>query len=789
MRKIRELFTEDWKFHLGNYNVLHPIKSGMTGGLTSSSEVEEGEWLKIAYFDECEIETPQPSEWKSVSIPHDWCVEGQYRNDEGKVKHHKSHGYLDGGIGFYRKTFRISDKWKGKSVGLEFEGVFRNCTIWVNGFEVKKNESGYTGFWCELTDILRYGEEGTNVILIRVDAREYEGWWYEGAGIYRKIWLEVKERVHFLRNGIYVATTNAEAESADVKMELKICNDTNKKQECGVSCRLIDAENQVLDIFTTEILVDSNSVADSVLGSTLKMPKFWSPEHPYLYRLEAEIIWNSEKIECETVEFGVKTVAFDAEKGFLLNGKPYLLKGTCNHQDFAGVGTALPDSIIEYKLKKLKEMGCNAYRSAHHPASQTLLEICDRMGMLVMNENRKLDSTEQGIRELKEMIRSSRNHASIFMWSMENEEILEGTIMGARILQTLTDITHKMDPYRPVTAAMNHGWNDGGYSDVVDVVGYNYGQRENQDVMDHQRFPARKSLGTESASCTVTRGVYQTDTERGYCPEYGTLIPEWSCTVEKAWTDVLEHPELSGVFVWTGFDYRGEPTPFSWPNINSHFGVMDTCGFPKSTYYYLKAHWTDKPVLFLMPHWNWEGEEGVEKRVWIETNCEEVELILNGRNLGRKKRDGAVHLEWQVPYEAGILEAVGYIQGEEICRNSVETAQEPKFIELIPEKKTLNADGKDTICVEVSLSDIKKRPVVTDDRKIQFEIEGAADILGVGNGDPSCHEADKASERSTFNGKCLIILQAKKQPGEIILRAKAEGMEASVLKLKGNRDM
>lgn len=786
MKKIREQFTDGWKFHLGEIPVLHPVKSGMAGGLTSSSEVEEGEWLKIAYFDECEIVEPAEDEWKDVVIPHDWIVEGTYRNDHDEKKHHKSHGYLDGGIGFYRKTFRIPREWDGKRIGLEFEGIFRKSTVWVNGYEIMNHESGYTGFWCELTDVLRYGEEGTNVILVRVDAREYEGWWYEGAGIYRKIWLEVREPIGLKRNGIYVAPQNITESKAIIRTEVTVCNESRNTSPCKITGRIVSPTGSVECEFIREVSVDALDQIRCGFENTVSSPRLWSPETPELYSLYIQLECQGTVIEEQKVGVGIRTVEFDAEKGFILNGKPYLLKGTCNHQDFAGVGTALPDSLIEYKLKKLKEMGCNAYRSAHHPASKKLLELCDRMGLLVINENRKLDSTEQGIKELEEMILSSRNHACIFMWSLENEEILEGTVMGARVLNTLKDVAHKLDSFRPVTAAMNHGWNDGGYSDVLDVVGYNYGQRNAQDVKDHISFPNRKSLGTESASCTVTRGVYEVDEENGYCPEYGTLIPEWSCTVEKAWTDVLEHPELSGVFIWTGFDYRGEPTPFSWPNINSHFGVMDTCGFPKSTYHYLKAHWTSEPELFLMPHWNWQA--GQQIRVWVETNCEEVELFLNGKSIGRKRREGAVHLEWQVNYESGTLEAAGYRNGRKILRKAVETAGEPKYIELLSDKTTLICDGEDTVCVEVSILDAEQRPVVTDDRKIYFETEGPVKILGVGNGDPSCHEPDKASERTTFHGKCLVILQGEKSSGgRICLRAKGKDMETTELNLEGKK--
>lgn len=774
--RIKEKFDQDWKFYFGNLDVMHPVKSGMAGGLTDCNEMQDGEWLKIAYFDERDLAEMEEEKWQSVTIPHDWCMEGTYFNDNGAVKHHKNHGYLRAGIGNYRKVFRVPDSWREKKVGLEFEGIFRDSTVWVNGHEISHHRSGYTGFYCDLTDVLRYGDEGENVIFVRVDARKYEGWWYEGAGIYRHVWLMVTDRVHIKRHGITITTPIVEESNAKIRIQAVVENECLYEKQCRVISQVMNGEGKLLAETESSRKVDCYQEEQWQHDICLNAPRLWSPECPYQYTAVNWVYDDECLVDVCCTKFGLRTIAFDADKGFMLNGKPYLIKGVCCHQDFAGTGVALPDSVIEYKIRLLKEMGCNAYRSAHHPASPQLLDICDREGLMVMDENRKLDSSQEGISDLKEMLMRGKNHPCIFLWGMENEEILEGTIMGTRILRTLTAVTHSIDPGRPVTASMNHGWNDGGYSQVLDVVGYNYGQRGGQDVNDHKAFPGRKFIGSESASCTVTRGIYERDDKKGYCPEYGTHIPEWSCSVEKAWADVAENPFLSGVFIWTGFDYRGEPTPFEWPNVNSHFGVMDTCGFPKDNYFYLKSQWTKEPVLHILPHWNWEGQEGKTKEIWVYSNFEEVELFLNENSLGRKKRDPYGHLEWKAGYEPGQLRAVGYREGEVCMQKVICTTGKPYALMIEADRTSLRADGCDTACIRVSIVDENGQVVPTSNNLIQFSVKGGGRILGVGNGDPSSHEHDKAEQRHAFAGKCLCIVQAGEYKEDICIKASSKNL-------------
>jgi beta-galactosidase len=463
------------------------------------------------------------------------------------------------------------------------------------------------------------------------------------------------------------------------------------------------------------------------------------------------------------------------------------VKGTANHQGFAGVGVALPDKLNDYKIKLLKEMGCNAYRCAHNPPSPEFLDACDRLGMLVLDENRLLSSSEEGIKDLTTMLYRDRNHPSIFMWSMENEEWIEGTVTGRRILQTMVETTHKIDPTRPVTAAMNHGRNEGGYSDVLDVVGYNYGDKGLAYVKDHEKYPQRIEFCTESTSFVSTRGEYENNWEKGYVSNLGKWQPDWGPLPGEDWADIVKYPFLGGTFVWSGFDYRGEPTPYLWPCVTSHFGIMDICGFPKDGYYAYKAAWTNEPVVHIFPHWNWPGKEGNPISVQCYTNCEEVELLLNGKSIGRKKAVPFHKLEWELVYQPGKLEARGYNEGKLVTTDIVETTTAPSQIALNSDCNTLKADGCDVAVIRVAIKDVKGRVVPTADNLVKFSIEGSGRIIGTGNGNPSSHEPDKASQRMAFNGYCLILVQSDKAAGVIKLKASSDTLKSDEILINTNK--
>lgn len=775
--RSRESFDENWFFHKGDIHIPYAVKGGMTGGLTDCAKREEGEWLDIAYVDK---EAQQAQEgWEAVRLPHDWCPDGSFINDPSMGSRAGSHGYLHAGVGFYRKWFTIPADQLGRKISLCFDGVTGRSTVWVNGHLIGERFGGYTSFVYDITDVLRYGSEGDNIVLVKVDATDYEGWWYEGSGIYRHVWLQSTDSLHVAQWGTFITATEVSESHAAVKIETKVLNES--------------ASNRAFELITViKERAGGRQVAEQAIRSsvdgldeitveqklTITEPELWSPEHPYLYAAVTELYENGVLIDQFDTSFGVRTIHFDAVRGFLLNGNVYPIKGTCNHQDFAGVGVAMPRALIAYKLSLLKEMGCNAYRSAHHPPSPELLELCDELGLLVMDENRKLDSSSRGMDELKSMILRDRNHPSVILWSLENEEVLEGTVMGARILKSMTELAHKLDPTRPTMAAMNHGWSSGGYAEAVDIVGYNYGHR-GADVDGRRKYPNRLIIGSESSSYTTTRGIYADDPNKGYCSSHGTNIPSWGCSPEKSWSDVMEHPYLTGIFVWTGFDYRGEPTPYEWPCINSHFGMMDTCGFPKDVYYLMKALWTEEPLVHLLPHWNWPELIGQTIRVTAYTNCDSIELFLNGRSLGERVVKPHRSLDSDIAYEPGELKAVGKIGGVIAAEGKRVTTGKPHAIWLEPNRTVIQADGLDVAAVRVSIVDENGNVVPYADSHVDFYVEGSGALIGVGNGNPSSHESDKASSRRAFNGLALALLQAGADAGSITLKAISAGLQSA----------
>ena len=783
-RRTKDNFDSSWLFHKGDIAIKRAVKACGYGGLTDVNvKVETNKEAIIAYTDVDKAATFKSDDWKEVNLPHDWCVEGTFINDNSIGSSPAVSGYLPGGIGFYRKEFEIPQTDKGKKISIEFDGIFRNSTVWVNGQLLGNHQSGYTPSNYDLTDILRYGNEGKNVILVKVDATEYEGWWYEGCGIYRHVWLRKTDRLHVDRFGTYVTIPSVSADKASVSLTTTLKNEYKTVKNITLISKFVDNKGVVLDTKTSSQVIEPFSTIEVAQKASIQRPMLWSPETPTLYKVLTEVSEKGNIIDTYETTFGVRTIEFN-RNGFFLNGKLYPVKGTCNHQDFAGIGVALPDKINEYKLKLLKAMGSNGYRCSHHPPTPELLDMCDRIGLLVLDENRMLSSSEDGINDLTTMLYRDRNHPSIFMWSMENEERIQGTVTGTRILETMVQTTHKIDPTRPVTAAMNHGRNEGGYSDVLDVVGYNYGDKELAYVKDHEKYPQRIEFCTETTSFISTRGEYQNDWGKGYVSNLALWQPEWGPLPGEDWADIVKYPYLGGLFVWTGFDFRGEPTPYQWPCVTSHFGFMDICGFPKDGYYAYKAAWTNEPVVHIFPHWNWPGKEGDSIKVHCYTNCEEVELFLNDTSIGKQKAIPYTKLIWPLIYKPGKLEARGYKAGKLITKDVVETTTAPAKIALSSDCNTLKADRCDVAVIRVAIKDDKGRVVPTAGNLVKFSIEGPGKIIGTGNGNPSSHEPDKATQRMAFNGYCLVLVQSNKQAGEIKLTVSSDSLKGSDISIK-----
>lgn len=724
------------------------------------------------------------SSWRQLDLPHDWAIELPF-----EAKANVQHGFKDidpakgTSIGWYRRSFDLPASDKGKSLSIEFDGVFRNSLVWLNGRCLGRHPSGYTSFVYDISSVANFG--GANTLVVRVDASRVEGWFYEGAGIYRHVWLVKTSPLRVDHWGTFVSSKISGAD-AQLTIQTDLRNDGAAVGAVELTSEIIDAGgNPVAQLNTGGLSVAAGELKNVEQRIAFKDAHLWSPESPYLYKLMTTVKTGGAVADVYETPFGVRTVRFDANQGFLLNEQHVLIKGTCNHHDHAGVGSALPDGLQSFRVEKLKEMGSNAYRTSHNPPTPELLDACDRMGMMVMDETRRMGRDPEAMGQLESLIRRDRNHPSVIMWSIGNEEGRDGVQgsdeVGVPICTAMQDLAHRLDPTRLCTVAMNGAWGIG-FSKVIDVTGYNYVTRGaksgGMSVDDFRKnFPEKLVVGTEDASTVCTRGIYADDATAGYVSAYDK---RGIASAEKWWTFYGARPYLPGSFVWTGFDYRGEPTPYKWPCISSHFGIYDTCGFPKDNFYYYQAWWGDRPVLHLFPHWNWAGKEGQPIDVWVHSNLPEVELFLNGASLGRRKMTPRSHLQWKVNYTPGVLEARGYQSGsgEAVKFAQVRTTAAAAKLVVSATRKEINADGEDMAVIKVAVGDPQCDVVPTASNLVKFEVVGDGKIIGVGNGDPSCHEPDKATQRSAFNGLCMAIVQAGRQAGDITVTAKAEGLEA-----------
>ena len=679
--------------------------------------------------------------WRQLGLPHDWAVEAPFDANASPSHGYKAsgRGFPERSIGWYRKTFAIPASDLGRRISVEFDGVFRDSVVWINGFYLGRHTCGYTGFRYDLTDYLNYG--GDNVIAVRVDASMEEGWFYEGAGIYRHVWLVKTAPLHVTQWGTYV-TTEVDGDGAAVAARTSVANEGVEPAPFEVEQTVVDPDGRIVATGSLRSLsLAAGDTGEFSCGLNVPHPKLWSIESPALHRLVTTIRVAGAEVDRYETTFGIRTIRFDPDRGFFLNGRHVEIHGTNNHQDHAGVGVALPDALQDFRVARLKEIGVNAYRSSHNPPTPEFLDACDRLGLLVLDENRLMGVSPEQLGQLESMIRRDRNHPCVILWSLGNEEwSLEANAKGARVAASMQAFAHRLDPTRRTTYANSGGW--GGISTVIDLVGYNYINQSNPDEQ-HARFPNQPGVGTEETTTQCTRGIYFDD------PSRALLSPQFRGDTggnsEKGWNYYAARPFLAGLFFWTGFDLRGEAWPSGWPGVVSHFGFLDACGFPKDTAYYIKSWWTDEPVLHLYPHWNWPGREGQEITVGCFSNHEEIELFLNGVALGRKAMPRNGHLEWKVAYAPGALEARGYRGGRMVATTRVETTGAPTQLVLTPNLTAINADGADVAVFTVSARDAHGRTVPTAANLVNLEITNGR-IIGVGNGNPGCHEPDKFIE-------------------------------------------
>ncbi len=765
--------NDGWKFHFGNS--ADPVKDFNYSIATIFSKSGGAARTAIdARFDD--------SKWRTLDLPHDWAVELPFVNSPSFDV--ESHGYKPVGglfpetnIGWYRKHFTIAKADSGSLYQIQFDGVFRNATTWLNGFYLGTNLSGYIGVANDITDYIKFGAD--NVLTVRVDASQYEGWFYEGAGIYRDVWLNRFDNLHIADGGLFVHT-EVKDKTASINIETTVENKRFTDATCTVVSYITSRDGKLLAQTKEQplsIVVNGKATIKQKLA--ISNPTLWSLDDPYLYRVVSVVKSAGKVVDTLKQRFGIRTLRFDATNGFFLNGKHMKILGVNNHQDHAGVGSAIPDQLQYYRIWLLKDMGVNACRTSHNPPTPTFLDACDSLGMLVLDETRLLNSSPEYISQFERMVLRDRNHPSVFLWSIGNEEgWIQTTNIGKRIAQTVLAKQKELDPSRISTYAADVANVFNGVNEIIPVRGFNYRHKGGPDY--HRDHPNQPILGTEMGSTVTTRGIYTRDSVKGYVPDQDIEAPYWASRAEDWWVPNAENAYWLGGFVWTGFDYRGEPTPFKWPNINSHFGIMDMCGFPKNIYYYYQSWWTDKDVLHISPHWNWPDKKGQPIDVWVNTNADNVELFLTGKSLGKKDMQRNSHLQWPVNYEPGKLEAIAYKKGKRLY-SKVETTGAPVEVVMTPYKTTILADNKDLSIINLSVVDREGREIPDADNLISFTISGPGKIIGVGNGDPSSHEPDKylngeTWQRNLFNGKCQVIVQSTGQPGAIKFEAKAKGL-------------
>ena len=775
--RIIQNFGKDWKFQLGDVS-----------GAENSS------------FDD--------SGWRTLNVPHDWSIEGEFSKENAASP---GGGALPGGIGWYRKSFKVSAEDLTRSVFIDFDGVYQNSEVWINGHSVGKRFYGYSSFWYELTPHLVAGD---NLISVKVDnSAQPNSRWYSGSGIYRNVWLVTTGKTHITHWGTFITTPEISDTLAKVKFVANIKNNLKEGQKLVLKTVIVDPSGK--EVATGKMDIDG--VKDSIFSTSfdfgIKNPVLWNLDSPKMYSAVSEVFVDGDLVDTYTTPFGIRSFEFTSENGFFLNGKNIKINGVCNHHDLGCLGAAINTRALERQMEILKEMGCNSIRTSHNPPAPELLDLADRMGFIIMDEafdmwkkpKNKLDYStvwdEMHKKDLQDLILRDRNHPSVMIWSIGNEILEQWDSTGIAIAKELAGYVRELDTTRPVTSATNDPkpYNFIIRSGELDLIGYNY---HHQDFASFpETFPGQKFIGAETVSALMTRGVYDMPSEEirrwpvrdgwkgpkpnadNTCSSYDNVSAPWGSTHEETWKVIKKHNYLSGQFIWTGFDYLGEPTPYWWPSRSSYFGIIDLAGFPKDVYYMYQSEWTKKDVLHIFPHWNWK--EGQIVDIWAYSNAEEVELFLNEKSLGIQKKQGdELHLMWKVPFTPGTLKAISRTGGKEILVKEVKTAEAPAKLIVTADRSMIKADGNDLSFLTVDVVDENGVIVPNADNLVKFQLEGSGTIVGVDNGDPVSHESFKAPQRKAFHGKCLVVVQSGETAGTIKLTASSEGMPVTSVEIK-----
>ncbi|MFB9843419.1 beta-galactosidase GalB [Mucilaginibacter ginsenosidivorans] len=775
-------FDMGWRFNLGD------VKGGEEPGLNDAK-------------------------WRALNLPHDWSIEGKFdKNSPATVEG----GALTGGLGWYRKTFTVPASSKDKMVYIDFDGVYWNSTVWINGHKLGFRPNGYISFRYDMTPYLKFG--GKNVIAVKVDnSVQPNSRWYSGSGIYRHVWLETTDKLAIDHWGTYVTTPEVTDHSATIDLNIVVKNnmagDDSKSLPMELQSTLYDAKGNSIGSAVSKNLTINYAGAATLFDQKISIinPSLWSVDNPYLYRIVTKVITGGKVTDEYTTPLGIRYFNFDADKGFSLNGKPMKILGVCDHHDLGSLGAALNNRALQRQLEMLKAMGCNGIRTSHNPPAPELLDLADKMGFIVMDE--AFDCWEVGKvkydyhlffkewhkRDLEDQVLRDRNHPSVMIWSIGNEIPQQGDPRSLTLAPELAGIVHSLDKTRPITTANDRPDTSNKIiqSGALDLIGYNY--HEFNYAGFHDRYPGKKFIATETTSGLETRGHYDmpSDSIRVWpnrwdkpftdgnpdntVSAYDNVRPAWGSTHEATWKVMKKYDFLSGMFIWTGWDYLGEPTPYKWPSRSSYFGIIDLAGFPKDIYYMYQSEWTDKTVLHILPHWNWEPGKTID--VWAFYNhADEVELFLNGKSLGTKKKEGDdLHVMWRVKYEPGTLKAVSRKDGKIVKTEVIHTAGKPAKIQLVADRKNIKANGKDLSFVTVRILDKDGNVVPTADNLVNFKLNGNAFIAGVDNGSETDHDPFKANYRHAFNGLALAILQSNGKPGNITLDASSKGLTGATL--------